>query len=97
MRIVGEDTAGVLVASGASVELSWTGERLDDVVYVDIRPNGVRCVLDGSGHGTVSTLFLDDDGTLVVHRVRREPLVARGIDSGEVRFDFARTVAYVRR
>jgi hypothetical protein len=45
----------------------------------------------------VSTLFLDDAGTLVVHRLRREPLSARGIDSGEVRFDFARTIAYVRR
>jgi hypothetical protein len=103
VRIVGEDVAGTLVASGANIELSWStsasapGEPAGDIVYVDVRPNGVRCVLDGSGHGAVSTLFLDDEGTLVVHRLRREPLTARGIDSGEVRFDFARTVAYVRR
>jgi hypothetical protein len=101
VRIAGEDVPGTLTATGASVDLSWPAEAnlADDVVYVDVRPNGVRCVLDGAtpGHGSVSTLFLDDAGTLVVHRLRREPLSARGIDSGEVRFDFARTIAYVRR
>ena len=66
-------------------------------MYVDVRPNGVRCVLEGSGHGSVSTMFFDDAGTLVVHRLHREPLAARGIDTGEVRFDFARTISYVRR
>ena len=98
VRIAGEDS-GVLVASGATVDLSWTAAHpgVDDVIYVDVRPNGVRCVMDGAGHGTVSTMFFDDAGTLVVHRLHREALAARGIDSGEVRFDFARTVSYVRR
>ena len=101
VQISGEDVPGTLVATGATVDLSWPapagGKLAADVVYVDVRPNGVRCVLDGSGRGSVSTLFFDDAGTLVVHRLRREALSARGIDSGEVRFDFARTVAYVRR
>jgi hypothetical protein len=102
VRIAGEDVPGTLVAAGGTVDLSWSAsaprELSDDVIYVDVRPNGVRCVLDSAaGHGIVSTVFLDDTGTLVVHRLRREPLSARGIDSGEVRFDFARTVAYVRR
>jgi hypothetical protein len=97
VQVTGEDTPGTLVASGSVVELTWPASTSDDVVYVDVRPNDVRCVLDAGGHGTVSTLFLDDVGTLVVHRLRREPLRTRGIDAGEVRFDFARTIAYVRR
>lgn len=101
VHIAGEDVPGTLVATGATVDLSWPAatDLADDVVYVDVRPNGVRCVLDGAtaGHGSVSTLFFDDAGTLVLHRLRRQPLSARGIDSGEVRFDFARTIAYVRR
>jgi hypothetical protein len=36
------------------------------------------------------------DGTLVIHRVHRESFRARGLDSGEVRFDFARSLAYKR-
>jgi hypothetical protein len=97
IRVAGEETPGLLVASSAAVDLSWNADRADDLVYVDVRPNGVRCVLDGSGRGSVSTMFLDDAGTLVVHRLRREPLRARGIDAGEIRFDFARALAYVRR
>jgi hypothetical protein len=101
VHVVGEDVPGTLVATGTTIDLSWpsAADLADDVVYVDVRPNGVRCVLDGAtaGHGSVSTLFLDEAGTLVLHRLRREPLSARGIDSGEVRFDFARTIAYVRR
>ena len=99
VRIVGEDVPGTLLANGATVDLSWPApaDLADDVVYVDVRPNGVRCVLEGAGRSSVSTVFFDDAGTLVVHRLRREALSAPGIDSGEVRFDFARTVAYVRR
>ena len=103
VHIAGEDVPGTLMATGASVDLSWAvsasppAELSDDVIYVDVRPNGVRCVLDQStGRGSVSTVFLDDAGTLVVHRLRRSALSARGIDSGEVRFDFARTVTYLR-
>jgi hypothetical protein len=92
-----EDGQGAIIARGPTVELAWGGDASDDVVYVDIRPQGVRCAFGNVGHGAISTLFFDDTGTLVVHRLRREPLRATGIDSGEVRFDFARTVAYLRR
>jgi hypothetical protein len=74
--------------------------------------SGVRCVLapdeDPAGdagdaaRAVVSAASLSDDhgafteGTLVIHRVHRETFRARGLDSGEVRFDFARTIAYKR-
>jgi hypothetical protein len=96
VRIAGEIEGAALAAGGPSVDLSWTAGA-DDVVYVDVRPSGVRCALGDGGSGSVSTLLLDDTGTLIVHRLHREALRARGIDSGEVRFDFARTVGYVRR
>jgi len=56
----------------------------------------VRCVLDDAGRGVVSTLLFEDAGTMIVHRVHRERLRARGI-SGEVRVDFARTLLYARQ
>jgi hypothetical protein len=40
-------------------------------------------------------MFLNESGSLVLHRLRRERLHALGIDSGEIRFDFARSVAYL--
>jgi len=97
VRITGEDDRGTLVASGPTVHLAWATDTSDDVVYVDVRPNGVRCVFANTGHAAVSTLYFDDAGALVVHRLHREPLRAPGIDSGEVRFDFARSVPYTRR
>jgi hypothetical protein len=45
----------------------------------------------------VPASLVDEAGTLVVHRMHREPLIARGLQGGEVRFDFSRSVAYVRR
>jgi hypothetical protein len=97
VQITGEDQQGTVVTTGTTVDLAWTADSSDDVVYVDVRPNGVRCVFGNTGHAAVSTLFFDETGTLVVHRLHREALRAPGIDSGEVRFDFARSVAYVRR
>jgi hypothetical protein len=97
VRIAGENAAGVVVASGPWVTFSWTPEAADGLLYVDVRPNGVRCAFDDVGLAAMSTLYFDNEGTLVVHRVRSERLRAPGIDSTEVRFDFARTVAYVRR
>ncbi len=96
VRIAGEDAQGVIAIVGPTVDLSWTPER-DDVVYADVRPADVRCTLDASGAASLTTALFDDAGTLVVHRLRRQPLRARGIDSGEVRFDFARAMTYVRR
>jgi hypothetical protein len=96
VHIGGEDASGVVVASGPWVSFSWAPEAADGLLYVDVRPSGVRCAFEDVGVAAMSTLYLDGDGTLVVHRVRRERLRAPGIDSTEVRFDFARTLAYVR-
>jgi hypothetical protein len=105
VRVAGEDPPGMLVAKGAAVDVSWVADGADDVIYADVQPAGVRCVLsnpgdratsDGLAHGSVSMSLLDDAGTLVVHRLRQEPIVARGVDDGEVRFDFSRSIAYVR-
>ncbi len=97
VRIAGEESQGNLVASGPTVHLAWAADTSDDLVYVDVRPSGVRCVFGNTGHGAISTLYFDEAGALVVHRLHREPLHAAGIDSGEVRFDFARSVPYTRR
>jgi hypothetical protein len=94
--IAGEGARGRVVASGPTVDLAWKASSSDDVVYVDVRPSGVRCAFGDVGHAAVPALFLAEAGTLAVHRLHREPLRAPGIDSGEIRFDFARTVAYVR-
>jgi len=96
VQITGEDVVGTVLATGAAVDFSWTNDRAGDEVYVDVRPSGVRCVLDAGGRSSVSTLLLDDAGTLVVHRLHREPLRVPGVDTGEIRFDFARTVSYLR-
>jgi hypothetical protein len=89
-------TAIVSVVSGAAVTIEWSDEGAGDEVYVDVRPSNVRCLLDGAGHGTLPSAFFDDAGTLLLHRLHRELLRAKGIDSGEIRFDFARSIAYVR-
>jgi hypothetical protein len=100
VRIAGEDAHGMVVATGAAVDLAWPADAADDtsrdLVYVDVRPNGVRCVFGNTGHAVLSTILLDEAGTLIVHRLHREALRAPGIDSGEIRFDFARSVAYTR-
>ena len=96
VRIAEEDAQGVLVATGATVDLAWDATAVDDVVYVDINPSGVRCAFGDAGHATVPTVFFDDTGAFVVHRLHREPLPAGGSASGEIRFDFARSIAYVR-
>jgi hypothetical protein len=67
-----------------------------DVLYMDARPDSVRCVFDNVGHASVSTMLLGNAGTVIVHRLHRDPLRAPGIDSGEVRFDFARAGSYLR-
>jgi hypothetical protein len=110
VSIAGEGPAGTLVARGPSIEVSWTADRTDDVLFADIQPAGVRCVLadpgnrvssetsagDGLAHAGVSASLLDDSGSLVVHRVRRVPLLAGGVADGEIRFDFSRALTYVR-
>jgi hypothetical protein len=105
IHVVGENPdAGTLVLlRGAAVELTWTPDAAGDVVYADAQPAAVRCVLaegekdgDNRVHASLPASLFDDQGSLVVHRLHREPLRAPGLDSGEIRFDFARSMAYVR-
>jgi hypothetical protein len=88
-------------AQGSTGSPSPSSLARGDVLYVEVQPAGVRCTLgDGVGetarHASIPSSLLDDAGTLTVHRMHAEPLVARGIDGGELRFDFARVVAYTR-
>ena len=97
IRIGGEDAQGLLVPTGPAVDLAWTATAAaDDVVYVDVNPGGVRCAFGDLGRAAVPASFFDDAGTFVVHRLHREPLRVSGSASGEIRFDFARSVAYLR-
>ena len=99
VHIEGEGPLGSVVtiaASATSLEVSWPSEE-GDLVYVDVRPAGSRCTLGDAGRATLPSSLLSESGALVVHRLRRESFRARGIDSGEIRFDLARTVPYVRR
>jgi len=90
----------VSIAPNAPVDLAWTvGATLAfDVVYIDVAAPGgqtTRCLFSDSGRATVpASAFTADDGTLSVHRVHREAFRAPGVDTGELRFDFARVVAY---
>src|SRR4029077_15627219 len=96
VRISGENRPGIVTLTGPTLDFSWTADASNDLVYVDARPDGIRCLFENVGHAAVSTVLLGAGGTVVVHRLRREPLRAPGVDSGEVRFDFARAVGYVR-
>jgi hypothetical protein len=104
VQVAGENPTGKVIVQGMAVDIAWASDGSNDVVYADVQPAGVRCVLVGSPgasggalvHGSISTSLLDDTGTLVVHRLRREPMGAAAVDDGEVRFDFARSISYVR-
>jgi hypothetical protein len=105
VHVTGEDAAsGLVLPVGAPVDIAWTADTTDDALYVDVQPAAVRCVLDGGQHtadaparANLPASLIDEAGTIVVHRVHREPLAARGLEGGEVRFDFSRSVAYQRR
>jgi hypothetical protein len=104
--IGGQDakTAGGLVlSSDGPVDLAWDAGRPEDVVYVDVAqltPTGmhnVRCVFADVGRAVLSpSTIADGEGTLAFHRLHREVFQARGIDAGEIRFDFARVVSISR-
>jgi hypothetical protein len=99
----------VSIAAGTPVELTWTaGGDASDLVYVDVgssvlRAGVTRCAFADAGHGVIqASSIAADEGTLSIHRVHRERFAAgdgrtRGIDSGEIRFDFARVVSFHRR
>lgn len=89
-------------ANGGSLDVVWD-------VAVDEKSAGDRIAIDVLGPanrlltrctttdvGRASVPFAADEAQIVVHRVRVEPFVARGVDRGEIRFDLARAVAFRR-
>ena len=91
-----------VVATPASVDVLWDSSESDgrDLVYADVLAPAMiaRCAGSDAGHLAIpaSALGAAEEGTIAVHRVHREPFRTRGIDPGEVRFDFARVVSFRR-
>jgi hypothetical protein len=95
VRIAGETETGIVHVSERPVEMRWTPDAMNDPVYAEIIPSGVRCSLGATGTSSIASAEFVDSGTLTIHRIHRETFHSPGIDSGEIRFDFARAVAYV--
>jgi len=101
------DAGPFSVSATEPTEVTWTppadATADDDVIYIDVsaRPPGaatVRCSFGDTGHATLApTSFTSDEGTITVHRVHRVPFRAKGIDSGVLRFDFARVSSFRRQ
>jgi hypothetical protein len=89
----------VHVAAGEVwIDLAW--EAGEDLIYVDVvakRAPTLRCAFADSGRASIPNFAQLDSGTLFVHRVHGEAFHTKGIDAGEIRFDFARVVAFSRR
>jgi hypothetical protein len=106
VRFGGDDgrAGAVSVALGSPVDLTWeAGGNDDDVIYVDIAATtaaaSTRCLFVDTGHATLDAAAFGalEEGTIAVHRLHHESFRAHGVDPGEVRFDFARIVSFVRR
>jgi hypothetical protein len=105
LRVSGQDARAVVLAAGAGADLAWDAGSPDDVVYVDVNAGGdlgahtptLRCAFADTGSATVAAALLPDEGTIGIHRIHREHFRARDVDSGEVRFDFAKVVSFSRR
>lgn len=103
----------LLVSPTSLVDVTWTPGETDDLIYIDVASATTstalnapinapiittRCLFTDSGRATLSgSSFGDADGTVTTHRLHREVFHARGIDAGELRFDFARAVSFRRR
>jgi hypothetical protein len=105
VRLDGQDAhAAVALAPGAALEVTWEPGVGDDLVYVDVTSRDatkpvVRCLFADAGHATLSASIFGagDEGTVSVQRLHRETFRAKGLEGGEIRFDFARAVAFTRR
>jgi len=105
VRFGGDDgrSGAVSIATGAPVDLTWEAGSADDLVYVDVAATSAspatRCLFVDGGHAVLAASAFGplEDGTIAVHRLHRESFRAHGVDPGEVRFDFARVVSFVRR
>jgi len=86
-----------VTTTATGLDVGWDESDARDLVYVDVVADGnivTRCATVDIGHATIPTNV--DEGTLSVHRIHREAFKTRGIDPGEVRFDFSRIVAFRR-
>jgi hypothetical protein len=97
----------------AVVDARAPGDLAGDLVYVDIASSGsvagggqgiptTRCQFADRGTATLPASAFGpngslESGTLTVHRVHREAFHVGAIESGVVRFDFARSVPFTRR
>jgi hypothetical protein len=105
VRFGGDDGRGgaVSITAGQATELTWEAGSGEDAIYVDLAGTSsaptMRCLFVDSGRAQLGAAAFGalDDGTITVHRLHRETFHAHGVDPGEVRFDFARVVAFVRR
>ncbi|MCL2450171.1 MAG: hypothetical protein FWD17_14585 [Polyangiaceae bacterium] len=103
VTFTGETTPAGSLVIGDTVEASWAPDGTTDAIFVDLQPADVRCTLGEGGadadaaHAALPASLLGAEGTLTVHRLRREAVSAPGLFGGELRFDFARSLAYARR
>jgi hypothetical protein len=106
LRIDGQDAkaqGALVLSSDGPLEIAWDRGSPEDVVYIDVTQlastglRNVRCMFGDVGRAVLSPAVLaDGEGTLAIHRLHREAFQARGIDTGEIRFDFARVVSFRR-
>jgi hypothetical protein len=108
VRVAGEDgkSGAVAITQGAPVLVTWEPGSGEDLVYVDVsdgasaqRASTIRCLVTDGGKAALpaGAFSAIEYGNVAVHRLHREAFRARGVDRGEVRFDFARVVSFVRR
>ncbi len=110
LRIAGQDLrapGSLVLPPNAETTLTWKAGSRADLVYVDVNqstasgPSNVRCLFEDAGHGIIgSPALTGEDGSLTVHRLHREtfqlPDALPATDTGEIRFDFARTASFRR-
>ncbi len=111
LTFAGQDAkapGGVSLSADGAADLVWAPGSPQDFVYVDVNTSAVglkgavaartvRCLFTDEGHASLSASVLEEgEGTLTLHRVHRENFQSRGIEAGEIRFDFARVVPFHR-
>jgi hypothetical protein len=81
----------VSMLDGANAEVTWTSS-MSDGVYIDL--GSARCSFADEGYAVVPVS--EGDTIISLHRLHREKLSIPGLDAGELRFDFARSVTLRR-
>lgn len=110
VRVAGQDTpivtpaTTVMITPETPVDITWEAGSSSDVVFIDVDSRdpgvpGVRCLFPDGGQANLAAWTFSgiETGTVSLHRLHREEFRARGVDSGEIRFDFARVISFARR